>query len=130
MGKPYHYEEPAIVEVPAINSSPVKINAVTKHQHLDANFDKEKFCEDEDDGEDHVVVQKRVAVRLNPDTKGTMLDSVMQGQTVRLYDWDEENAYRRIKFKTRDGDIVDAWVMVEHPKLGTLLQPVAKEDDV
>merc|ERR1711920_905897 len=64
--KPYHRDEPAIVEAPARIQSPAKIDVVTKHEQLDANVNKENLCEDDDDGEDHVVVQKRVAVRLNP----------------------------------------------------------------
>lgn len=81
------------------------------------------------DGVTYVVVYERVAVRRTADHKGSVLGVILSGTFLRLFEWDLTNTWRKMHFTLRGGwgGTVQAWVMIEHPKLGTLLKQVGQE---
>eukprot|EP00933_Yihiella_yeosuensis_P008537 TRINITY_DN114035_c0_g1_i1.p1 TRINITY_DN114035_c0_g1~~TRINITY_DN114035_c0_g1_i1.p1 ORF type:complete len:310 (+),score=68.81 TRINITY_DN114035_c0_g1_i1:56-931(+) len=76
------------------------------------------------DGIEFEVVHKRVAIRKRPDPKGHVLGALEKGEHVTLFDIDSSKTWRKLHFRLPGGKqrLVEAWVMLRHEELGTLLR--------
>ncbi|CAE7389586.1 IRX7 [Symbiodinium pilosum] len=76
------------------------------------------------DGVPYVVVYKKVAIRKTPSTESHVLGAFEAGDQLTLFETDVTGAWRKLHFKLKGGygSLVEAWVMLRHHKLGTLVQ--------
>jgi len=82
-------------------------------------------------GEEYKVVYSRIAIRKRPSSDAKVIGAAVKGDSFQVFEWDPSRTWRKIHFRLRGGwgSKVAAWVMVRHPKLGTLLRPVNAPDE-
>lgn len=85
--------------------------------------------ENRQDGIEHTVVYKKVAVRKGPSIDCHVLGAYEQGQQLMLFDSDDTGSWRKLHFRLRGGHggLVEAWVMLRHPQLGVLVSRDGEE---
>ena len=80
-------------------------------------------AERRDDGIEHTVVYKKVAVRKGPHIDCHVLGAFEKGHQLLLFEADETGMWRKLHFRLcgGHGGLVEAWVMLHHPQLGVLV---------
>lgn len=78
------------------------------------------------DAREYEVVHTRIAIRKRPSVESRVLGTAEKGEILNLYDWDKSHVWRKLHYRLRGGwgSLVEAWVMVRHQQLGSLLKPV------
>jgi len=74
-----------------------------------------------------VVFSPCIAIRSEPG--GLLLRRSARGETLDLHEWDETREWRRCRISAPEV-AVDGWVLMEHPCLGKLLEPIHAEDSL
>merc|ERR1711972_62746 len=89
--------------------------------------DKECAIVEEMEGDPHVVVHQRLAVRGHADMKSEIIASLSQGDVINLLEYDSTHCWRRHYVKEVKAY---GWIILEHDKYGALVKPVTQEEAV
>ncbi|CAJ1418631.1 unnamed protein product [Effrenium voratum] len=77
-------------------------------------------------GDLYEVVYSAVWIRRAPFADAARVSKRIQGQRLRILDYDESRLWGHVVFKTSEG-MDEGWMLIQHDDLGQLLKPV--EDD-
>lgn len=79
-----------------------------------------------EDYKEYEVVHRRIAIRKKHATDGKVLGTADKGDIIRVFEWDPSRCWRKTHIRLQGGwgNLVEAWIMIRHHELGSLLVPV------